>query len=130
MGRITNFVYGALIAFVALDAMFLHILPESLTPFAVILLGVLVLLTPIASIKRLQGQYVLSPRAPFQLIRRWIFGLFLVFMGIVSFVGSLESSFPYVAVSSASGQLILLGIGVIYFFAAFARMRNVEMSTI
>ena len=130
MGRGTSIIFGILLVLVAIDTMITHIIPLTFLPFAVIVLGVLVLMTPLVSPNLVQGREVLSPRAPFQFIRRWIFGLVIVVMGLVPLISALETQLPYLSVDSTLGDFILLGIGAVYLLASFAKTRNVEIATI
>ena len=126
MGKVTTLFYGALIVFAALDAMLFGIMPSNILPIAVIILGAMVLFTPIT----LMGPGRTKIGAPFQWIRQWVFGAVMVIMGIVStgFVpllsGSDYTALGYLTLDTLWGQLILLIIGVIYFFAAFKRTRQ------
>ena len=130
MGKITTLFYGALIVFVALDAMILGYVPSNVLPIAVIILGVLVLFTPIVT-RGIQG----TVGAPFQWLRRWIFGVAIIILGTASseFIGAgflgrfdILGSFT---LDTLVGQLVLLLIGIIYFLAAFARTRKMQAAS-
>ncbi|MEK6897258.1 MAG: hypothetical protein AABW93_01870 [Nanoarchaeota archaeon] len=130
MGKITTFLYGALIVFAALDAMFLGFVPSNVLPIAVIILGVLVLFTPIVT-RGIRG----SIGAPFQWLRRWIFGAVMIIIGAASsgFIGSgflerfnILGSFT---LDTFVGQIVLLLIGIIYFLATFARTRQINAAS-
>ena len=47
MGKVTTLFYGALIVLAALDAMLFGFVPSNILPIAVIILGAMVLFTPI-----------------------------------------------------------------------------------
>ena len=129
MGKITTLFYGALIVFVALDAMILGYVPSNVLPIAVMILGVLVLFTPIVT-RGIQGKI----GAPFQWLRRWIFGAAIIIIGAASseflsgFLGrfGLLESFT---LDAFVGQIVLLLIGAIYFLAAFARSRKMQAAS-
>ena len=96
------------------------------TKLALIVLGVIVLLTPVVTHPHpTDPLYRGTPRAPFQWIRRWVFGAAMVLMGVASFVGAIGEQLPFFTIYSSTGPLILLGIGAIYFLSAFAKTRRV-----
>lgn len=130
MGRVVNWVYGLLIIYVALDALFIQILPEALLPFIVILLGLLVFFTPLDSPR--YGIYASgTPRSGFQWLRTYVFGVYMVLSGLLSFTGLLNVPYgAYASTYTFSGQLILLLIGTIYLLSNFTRTRNIQLSSI
>ncbi len=119
MGLI-NWTYGSVIIFLALDAWFLHILPDQLSPVAVVIMGVLVFLTP------LRGQFG-QPAHWTQKVRQYLFGAVIVVIGVSSLFPSLwiigYENLPLFTTYSLFGQLILLAIGALYFFATSPRAR-------
>ncbi len=107
MGKVVNWIYGTLLILIALDAMFIGYLSQDLfLPVAVIIMGALILFTP------MYGGSI------GQVLRRWVFGIVVVLMGIASFFQGdiLRFDLSYLTVSSLSGQAILILIGIIYFF--------------
>lgn len=132
MGKVTALFYGALIVFVALDAMLFGFVPSNVLPIAVIIIGVLVLFTPIHT----WGPGGTKIGAPFQWLRRWVFGAAMIIIGAASSgllgnfldVGGI-SVFGYLTLDSFMGQLVLLIIGAIYFLASFARTRKTQVAS-
>lgn len=114
MARVMNWIYGLALIYLALDGFILKVLPENYLPVAVIIVGALILFTPIGS---LRARPTISAK-----IRRFVFGAAVVLMGVAStgilgefnILGSLT-------INSFYGQLILLIIGVIYLFAGTKR---------
>ena len=131
MSRVTTIIYGALLVLAALDAMIFGFVPPTALPLLVIVLGVLVFFTPILG--RGPGGTAISPL--FNWLRRWIFGAVIIIMGITSigFVpflsGANYTALGYLSLDIFLGQLILLIIGIIYFLAAFARTRQINVSS-
>jgi hypothetical protein len=132
MSRVTTFLYGALLVLAALDAMIFGFVPPVALPLIVVILGVLVFFTPILR----TGLGATGIGSPFNLIRRWVFGAVLVILGLASsdLLGSFLdfggfNIFGYLTLDDFMGQLVLLLIGVIYFLAAFARTRQINVSS-
>jgi hypothetical protein len=122
--RLINWIYGIAIILVALDAMLFGLIPSNLLGFIVALLGVLVVTTKLSSGRAYlhQGIPVMPlgvPRPRFQWLRRWFFGIFMIVSGVLSIVGIATEFLELQAITiySLSGQLILIGIGLIYLFA-------------
>ena len=133
MSRVTTFIYGTLIVLVALDAMIFGFVPSIALPLAVIVLGALVLFTPI--LRPGPGGSILLKRTLSNWLRRWVFGAVMVLMGIAStgivpsLSGSNYTALGYLTLDTFIGQLILLIIGAIYFLAAFARTRQINVAS-
>ena len=117
MGAI-KWLYGGLAILLALNAMFFEILTGLYLQIAVIILGVLILATSMG------GPRVRPTTA--QQIRRFVFGGFIVLIGAVPLIQTYTGSFViagwievlhWVSIEVFSGQIILLLIGIIYFFA-------------
>ncbi len=117
MGAI-KWLYGGAAIFLALNAMFLEILTGLSLQIAVIILGGLILFT------RMGGPRVRPTTA--QQIRRFVFGVFIVTIGAIPLIQTYTGPFivggwievlHWVSIETFSGQIILLLIGVIYFFA-------------
>ena len=131
MSRVTTFIYGILIVLAALDAMIFGFVPSIALPLAVIVLGALVLFTPILS----PGPGGTIIRTSSNWLRRWVFGAVMVLMGIAStgivpsLSGSNYTALGYLTLDTFIGQLILLIIGAIYFLAAFARTRQINVAS-
>ncbi len=115
---ILNWIYGGVIIFLALDAWFLHFLPSQFSPVAVGIMGVLILFTSM-------GQF---PTAS-QNIRRFVFGIALVLLGGGSLLSIWYENFPLFTTFSLPGQLILILIGIIYFFGG-TRRGAMNLSTV
>jgi len=131
MGRLVNFIYGGLIIAVVITT-WLGIFPQVFLPFVVIILGGLILFTPVDTPSAMHPLAPRTPRGPFQWLRRYVFGAYMVLAGVMSYVDIL-SNFPWLARTSIytfSGQLILLGIGAIYFLSAFSRTRRMVMASV
>jgi hypothetical protein len=127
MSKVTTLIYGSLLIAIVI-ATWTGVFPDTLLPIAVIAMGALILFTPMVSARGvLAGQ--IRPR--FQWIRQYVFGAYLVLSGLNSFVDIL-SNFPWMARTSIytfSGQLIILGIGAIYFLAAFSKTRQINVAS-
>ena len=113
-----KYFYGLAAILFALDGMWFGILGEILLPLFVLILGVLIMFTPMG------GQYTKPTLS--QQVRRWFFGAFIVIIGLVPLIQNYTGPFivsgwiellHWVSIEVFSGQLILLLIGVIYFFA-------------
>ena len=132
MGRVLAIIYGALILAVVITT-WIGLFPRLFLPFVVIVLGALIFMTPIVRGPAFGSPaYAGAPSAPFQFIRRRIFGAYMVLAGLMSFV-DVYSNFPWLARTSIytfSGQAILLGIGAIYFLSAFGKTRAINISSI
>jgi len=122
-----NFIYGGLLIAVVITT-WLSLFPKTFLPAIVGILGVLILFTPMIS----GGRGVIPAAGPrFQWLRRYVFGIYLIISSIMSYV-DIYSNFPWLARTSIytfSGQLILLGIGAIYFLAAFEKTRRINIQT-
>ena len=117
-----KYIYGIAAILLALDAMTYNILGQLLLEVFVVILGVLILLTPMG------GQYTKPTLS--QQARRFIFGVFIVIIGLVPLIQTWSGPFViarfveilhWASIEIWSGQLILLLIGVIYFFAGTKR---------
>jgi len=117
MGAI-QYIYGGLAILFALDALLFGILPKQFLQIGVIILGALILFTPMGGLRT-------KPTLA-QQIRRFVFGIFIVIIGAVPFIQNYSGSFViggwievlhWASIEVWLGQLILLLIGVIYFFA-------------
>ncbi len=106
MGRAVNLTYGLIIIFLALDAWLFHVIPSQFLPVGVIIMGVLVLLTPLGG-----GGYTQPTFA--QRIIRFVFGIAMVVMGALS-IYNLGGFGDIYNTYSLSGQVILILIGAIY----------------
>lgn len=135
MGRLVNWIYGGVIIYLSLDALWLHIIPNTFLSILVALMGALILFTPIDNPHGALN--INNPRPRFQFIRRWVFGIFFVLIGLLS-IEIFYNLLPYpfgaflfnITLNSSSGPLLMLVIGVIYFLASFARTRRMQISTI
>ena len=128
MAKIINWIYGLAIIYVALDAMFIPFLPESLLPFIVILLGLLVFITSLepSTVMPISGAAYPLVRPRLQFFRRRVFGVYMILSGLAS-VFYTYLSLPveiayYTSIYNFSGQVILLLIGVIYSLAGEGRI--------
>ena len=116
MVRVMNWIYGIVLILVALDAMFIGLLPVDMLPIIVIILGALILFTP------LNAKLVWK--------RRRDFGAALIIIGVKSsgwLVGLvwLEGA----TVETWGGQAILIVIGLIYLFAG-TRVGEYKIGTV
>ena len=111
-----NWLYGGVAILLALDGLIFGILGQ-LLPILVIALGVLILFTPMA------GRRVKPTTS--QQIRRFVFGIFVIIIGAVPLIQNYTGSFViggwievlhWASIEIWSGQIILILIGVIYFF--------------
>jgi len=121
-----KWIYGGLAIFFALDAMLFGILPGQVLQIGTVILGILILFTPMGGVRT-------KPTFA-QQIRRFFFGAFIVIIGLIPFIQNYSGSFVYgtligrsvewlhwASIEIFSGQIILLLIGVIYFFAGTKR---------
>ncbi len=104
------------------------ILPFS--PFIAILLGILVMFTPLTSSggQQIYGQTYPAGRGFregfFAHVRRWFFGAYMVFAGIDAFL--FTPLLPYVGIDQTIGKIIFGAIGLIYLVAA-SKHRNYQI---
>ncbi|MEK6889478.1 MAG: hypothetical protein AABW80_05220 [Nanoarchaeota archaeon] len=101
---------------------------ERITSWAVVLVGVLILFTPIT---RPAVEGVASQRVGFALIRRWLFGLVTLLIGLTGMFAPMLDwpILKNIALGTWSGGIVLILFGVVYFFAAFGSTRNMRVST-
>ena len=134
MGKAINIIYGILMICVAFFAIINKVIPHSLLPFAVIALGVLLLITPLEK----RSPYGYSgvqgiPRPAFQWLRRWVFGIYLIVSGLVAFLPFLveitQGYGGYLSIYTLPGQLILFAIGAITFLLAIKRTRQIQVAS-
>ena len=106
-------IYGIALIYLALDAFILGILPKEFLPFAVIIVGAMILFTPVSSSGTIRPSF-------FRQLRRLVLGIAVVFMGVISqfeIFASVATIFPYFTLSSLIGQIILFLIGLIFLLA-------------
>ena len=113
-------IYGLIIIFLAIDAWFLGLLPGQFLPVAVIIMGALVLFTPIG------GGGPFNQPTFSQKIIRFVFGIALVVLGLASLFPLGYENLPFYTVDALSAQLILLLIGVIYLLSG-TRTGNIQI---
>lgn len=125
MARIMNWIYGVALILIAFDAMWFGIIPVEFLPVGAIIIGVLILFTPIGSGF---GRPTLAAT-----IRRVVFGIVVALMGLLSYniwgLDFLAEWFPYFTINSTIGQIILILIGVIYLFAG-TRAGNYQIGSV
>ncbi len=127
MGRAINFVYGVIILWLSVEALgWLNIFPKEFLPYAVLLMGVLVITTRISKATHIG----VDPRPPFNFIRRYLFGAALILIGLSSSIGAIANLVPLLVIGTSSGSLILLGISAIYFLSAFTRTRGMIVGSV
>ena len=74
-------------------------------------------------------------RRGFALIRRWVFGIILVLMGLLGVLSDVfDTAFfeTYVGALTAGtvvGGIVLILIGLVYFVAAFSRTRSMTVAS-
>ena len=133
MGRIINFVYGTILLLIAIEALWTDYIPNEFLPYAVLLMGVVILFTPITR-RGLRGRgWAPHPRPFFDYLRRYVFGLALILMGVASAVPWLQETFiasSFIDVSTRSGSLILAAIAAIYFLSAFKPTRTFRVESV
>jgi len=130
MGKVINFVYGAILLWLSLESLgwlsWLTIFPQAFVPYAVLLMGVAVMATPIGKATHIG----VDPRPPFNFIRRYLFGAALILIGLASSIGAVASLVPLLVIGTSSGSLILLAISVIYFLSALTRTRGIAIGSV
>ena len=119
MARIVNLVYSGLIIWFALEALFLPIIPDSFLSYLVIVLGALILFTPVG------GPYTRTNLT--QKLTRFVSGIFLVVSGILSVVGEIGQYVPQITLYSTAGPIIMILIGIIYFLSG-TKTGKIEIS--
>jgi hypothetical protein len=131
MGRAVSIIYGAILIWLAIEAFFDGgAIPNEFLPFAVLIMGFVILFTPISRAGLPLG--FAPQRRGVDMVRRWLFGIALVLMGLGSFENVINFA-PFLqnlAVGSTSGALILGLIAVVYFLSSFARTRNIQVAAI
>ena len=121
MGKWVNIVYGVILLYLTVESFWDLILPSEFVPYAVVLMGVAILLTP--NRRNLPPGFAPSGRwADF--IRRRIFGIILILLGLVSAIGVLADFAPFLVLDTASGPFILAIVAVIFFLFAITRART------
>ena len=117
-----KYLYGIAAILLGLDAWLFEILPSLFLQALVVALGVVILLTPMG------GQYTKPSWS--QQVRRFVFGAFIVLIGLVPLIQTYTGPFiisgwievlHWASIETLSGQLLLIFIGVIYFFAGTKR---------
>ena len=110
-----NRIYGAILVWLSLEVFFLNIIPNEFLAFAVVAMGVLILVTPVQ--KNPYGQ-----RSGFQMARTYVFGIAIVLMGLSSIFGwdGTIVWFSYLSINSTVGGIILLAVGILEFFSTSA----------
>ena len=124
MGKWVSRLYGLILLYLAAEALWQLVLPDEFLPYAVLLMGVVILFTPLERDPRgfpTQSKFVYYTR-------KFVFGIVLVFMGIAS--TGIIGDWPLIVIGTQSGSLILAAIAVIYFLSAFSRTRAVGISSI
>src|SRR3989344_4130662 len=137
MGRVVSIIYGIILIVLSLVLMFAEDtafgIPSIFFPAFVVVMGILILLTPMETdARRLRNLAMGTPRPAFRWLRRWVFGFFIVISGALPFLQEYIGDFPWGARLSSetfSGQLILLAVGAVYLLASFARTRNIQIRT-
>ena len=134
MGAVVSGIYGVIIAFLALDAMIFGIISTGFLPLVIIVMGVLVLFTPLQSTRDLYTRQTTgTPGFWFQRLRRLVFGIFMILQCLIPYGQSLGLDFLYTygaraSIETFTGQIILLAIGAIYLLASFARTRRQQIT--
>ena len=124
MGRFVSLIYGLILFYLALEALWLDYLPNEFLPYAVILMGFAVMATPITSRSPVAVggpvSYAVNPIVI--LFRRWIFGALLILMGLVTTIPWFQDKigfFSYITTESILGSIIIASIAIIYFLSVF-----------
>jgi len=136
MGRLVNWIYGGVLIFLAVDALWIPIIPRgTFLAFLVLAMGVVVMMTPLGPGPGYGGVgYVPASRPRLQFLRRWFFGAFLVLMGLIS-IPIIFGIIPYpigaflynISLNSFTGPLLMALIGLIYMLAGSERARGMEI---
>jgi len=124
MGFKVNLIYGAILIYLAAEALgWINVLPKEFLPYAILLMGVVVILTH-RSRKHPGLPYGYTPqRSAVYYVRRYVFGIILLWIGVASSVSAVGDLTPLLLIGTRSGSLILAAIAVIYFLSAFERTR-------
>ena len=115
LGILASFIIFATI----LDIIIFHIFRQELIPLVIIIGGVLILFSKGQTMGPKIG-YDTKIRPGFRFIRRWVFGIVLIFMGIYSYnllsFDIFGELLQYLSVYTLSGQIIVVLIAVINLF--------------
>jgi hypothetical protein len=91
--------------------------------FIVGAIGIIIMLTPITR-PRAKGEKMNSF---YYLVKRWVFGAVLVVCGLGSWIPYIRDYASGILYgTSVAAGLIIIFMGIIYFFSAFKRMRKVQ----
>ncbi|MEK6811940.1 MAG: hypothetical protein AABX76_00085 [Nanoarchaeota archaeon] len=121
MRFIEDFILGGAIIYLGLDVLYFHLIPEGFVQYALMLIGALILLIPAGNAG--------IPTPFFQRVKKWVFGIFVLAMGILSAIGSLGEKIPQITMYSTQGPWILIGIGVIFVLSAFPKQAGYQIRT-
>ena len=125
MGKWINILYGAILVYISVEALnWLNFIPKEFLPYEVLLMGVIVLFTPIGIAPAGYPEYTTRPKV-FDNLRRYFFGAVLVLIGLASSLGAVGDWAPLLTLGSTSGSLILSAVAVIYFLTAFSSTRGI-----
>ncbi len=133
MGRAINWVYGIILLYIAAEALnWLNFVPKEFLPYAVLLMGVVIMATRIAP-TNIPGYRVHTLASPVIFFRRWVFGAVLFIMGLATLVPWFQDTWiasSLLVVGTRSGSLILAAVAVIYFLSTFAQARMQQVTSI
>lgn len=115
MSKLINWIYGLVLIYLALDALFIHAFPQEFRPIAVIIMGALILFTKLGASGPLTRESIGRKTI------RFVFGAALVLMGLVTLFPVGYNNFPNFTVDTFTGQLIIAAIGAIYILASSRR---------
>jgi hypothetical protein len=131
MARAVNWVYAGILLALAIDSILLHLFPAEFLPYAVLLMGVVILFTPINNKFKdpATGRVLKAPISAWaNFSRRFIFGIILIFLGVAS-TGIIGDWGELVVVGTFGGSLVFLAIAAIYVLALFKKTRTMQIAS-
>lgn len=132
MSKWISRLYGLILLYLAVEALWDIVLPNEFLPYAVLLMGVVILFTPL---ERDPTEFVQQSKLV-HFVRKFVFGTVLFWMGASSAISMINSSSgignltPLLLIGTRSGSLILAAIAAIYFLSSFAGSRSAHIGSI
>ena len=129
MARAVNWIYAVILVILSIDSLWLGFFPAEFLPYAVILMGVAILMTKIENPTGPRGMGGIGRVSAWSNIsRRFFFGIVLIFIGVAS-TGLLGDWGALLVVGTLGGSLVLLAISVIYVLSLFKKTRQMQVAS-
>lgn len=132
MGRIYNFIFGAILILIVLDSYFRGFITEEWLPFVVAGVGVIMLL--ISRAERISAATATPPLPPdpsHSFLVSWFFPAFLILMALADLISAWFPSTAFwlqkLVVYSNTAKFIMLIAGLISILSVFANTRNFRL---